>query len=409
MTEIRYKIMNNNRKNALWLALLSLAISLLATLYFTVAAGYSPLVLVSPVVLILAFAPLAGVLGIKSRNKEILIISSLISLALTILGIVSIGFFFVVPSLLLIISTFVYLKDEPVMEVNEKAIRTALFTALASLFVSIAAVVPEVSYAGSMLALAFGLIFYLFPLIPPVLGIVGIRNRNKDFLFASCAISLVLAMFLGLLFRKPLFIASSLLLVISALAYQGGIIGEFKKEMVEARLKKTALVIAGIALVAAMVTTLYSEIILITDGCYNYKTSPTSGGYICGDFRPDYVIPVIIAAIGIVGIIRENKLLLYASATVSFVRILGYLQPIQNLFLPSFVALIFSALVYKIGIRKMEPKAEVQENGQYYYFLLLLTVLVIIWIFAVYVFVHPSSIDASGGYGYESAPTKHAP
>jgi hypothetical protein len=401
--------MNNNRKIALWLALLSLAISLLATLYFTVAAGFSPLVLVSPVVLILAFAPLAGVLGIISRNKEILIISSLMSLALTILGIVSIGFFFVVPSLLLIISTFVYLKDETVVEVNEKASRTAFVIAIASLLIAIAATVLEVSYTGSLMALAFGLIFYLFPLIPPVLGIVGIRNRNKEFLYASCAISLVLAMFLGLLFRKPLFIASSLLLILSALAYQGGVIGEFKKEMVDARLKKTALILAGIALIAAMVTTLYSEIILITNGCYNYQTSPTSGGYICGDFRPDYVIPVIIAAIGIAGIIRENKLLLYASATVSFVRILGYLQPIQNLFLPSFVALIFSAFVYKIGIRKMEPQVEVQENGQYYYFLLLLTVLVIIWIFAVYVFVHPSSIETSGGYGYESAPTKQAP
>lgn len=211
-----------NRRNALWIAGLSLATSLLAFLFFTAGASFSPLVLVSPVVLILAFAPLAGMLGIISRNKEVVIISSLMSLALTILGIVSIGFFFVAPSLLLIISTFVYLRDEPVVEVNEKARRSALVTALASLFVAIAATAPEVSFAVSMLALAFGLIFYLFPLIPPILGIVGIRNGNKEFLYASSALSLVLAIFLWLLLRNPLFIASSMLLVLSAFAYQGG-------------------------------------------------------------------------------------------------------------------------------------------------------------------------------------------
>lgn len=131
-----------NRRNALWFAGLSLATSLLAFLVFTAGVSFSPLVFVSPVVLILAFAPLAGMLGIISRNKEVLIISSLMSLALTILGIVSIGLFFVVPSLLLIISTFVYLKNEPVVEVNEKARRSALVTALASLFVAIGAIAP---------------------------------------------------------------------------------------------------------------------------------------------------------------------------------------------------------------------------------------------------------------------------
>ena len=400
---------SGNRKNALWFAVISFATSLLAFLFITAGASFSPLVLISPVVLILAFAPLAGILGIISRNKEVLIISSLMSLALTILGMMSIGFFFVAPSLLLIISTFVYLKDEPVVEVNEKARRAAFLTAFASLFVAIAATVPEVSFGGAMLALAFGLIFYLFPLIPPIMGIVGIRKRNKEFLYASCAISLVLAIFLGLLFRKPLFLASSLLLVLSAFAYQGGVIGEFKKEMVDARLKKIALVLAGIALVAAMVTTLYSELILVTGGCYNYQTSPTSGGNICSDFRPDYVIPVIISAVGIAGILRENKLLLYASATVSFIRIVGYLQPIASLFLPSFIALIFSAFIYKMGIRRVESQVEVQENTKQYYVVLLLSALVIFWIIAVYIFVHPSSIETSGGYGYESAPAKEVP
>jgi hypothetical protein len=213
------------------------------------------------------------VLGIIYRNKEVLIISTLISLALTILGIVSIGFFFVVPSLLLIISTFVYLKDEPEVEVNEKAGRAAFIMAIASLFVAIAGTATEVSFGGSILALAFGLIFYLFPLIPPVLGIVGIRNRNKEFLYASCAISLVLGIFLGLLFRKPLFLASSMLLVISAFTYQGGLLGEFKREMVDARLKKIALVLAGVALFVTMATTLYSESVLITDGCYSGKVN----------------------------------------------------------------------------------------------------------------------------------------
>ncbi|MDP2845005.1 MAG: hypothetical protein Q8N79_02885, partial [Candidatus Methanoperedens sp.] len=215
--------------------------------------------------------------------------------------------------------------------------------------------------------------------------------------------------FLGLLLRKPLFLASSLLLVLSAFAYQGGVIGEFKREMADARLKKIAMLLAGIALVAAMGATLYSELVLVSGGCYTYQTSPTSGGRICSDFRIDYVIPVIILAVGMAGILRENKLLLYASATASFVRIVVYLQPIASLFLPSFIALIFSALIYKMGIRRVEPQVEVQENTKQYYVLLLLSALVIFWIIAVYIFVHPGSIETSGGYGYESAPAKQVP
>ena len=406
--------MNNNRKHALWFAGLSLAASIMGFLFFTTEGGFSPLVLISPVVLILAFAPVAGILGIILKNKDILIISSLMSIALTILGILSIGFLFVVPSLLLIISTFVYLNDEPLVEVNEKSRRAAFALALVSLFVALAASAHEVfsagsmSSAGSMLALAFGLIFYAFPLIPPILGIVGIRNGNKEFLFASCALSLLLGIFLGLLFRKPLFLASTLLLVLSSFTYQGGVKGEFKREMVDARLKKIAMVLAGIALVAAMVTTLYSELVLVTGGCYAYQTSPTSGGRICSDFRPDYVIPAIISALGMAGILRENKLLLYASATVSFIRIVVYLQPIAGLFLPSFIAVILSAFVYKMGIRKAEYQVEVQENTNYYV-LLLLSALVIFWIIAVYIFVHPSRIEMSGGYEYGQAPTKQVP
>jgi hypothetical protein len=144
------------------------------------------------------------------------------------------------------------------------------------------------------------------------------------------------------------------------------------------------------------------------DGYISFRLSGR-GGRICSDFRIDYVIPVIISAFGMAGILRENKRLLYASATVSFVRIVVYLQPIASLFLPSFITLIFSALIYKSGIRRVEPQVEVQENSKQYYALLLLSALVIFWIIAVYVFVQPSSFERSDGYGYESAPAKQVP
>ncbi len=388
-----------NRRNALWLAGISLAASLLAFLFLTAGAGLSPLMLASPVVIILVFAPLAGILGIIFRNKEVLIISSIMSFASTILGIVSIGMFFTISSLLLMISAFVYLRDEPAAYVNEKAKKAAFLLAFASLFAAIAATAPEVATAPSIIVLVFMLIFYSLPLILPVLGIAGIRRENKEFLFAASAMFLVLSVFLALLFRKPLFLASSLLLILSSFAYQGG-----RMEMMDARLKKIALVLAGISMVAAVVTTIYSEQVLVTGGCYDYQTSPTSGGSICSDFRLDYVIPVIISAVGMAGILRENKLLLYASATVSFVRIIANLQPIANLFVPSFIALIFSAIIYKMGIRRLEPQVEVQENIRDYYVLLLLLAIVIFWMIAVYTFVQPSSIETSGGYGYDHVP-----
>ncbi len=405
--------MTNNRRNALWLSGLSLAISLLALLFFAAGASFSPfsplLVLESPVVLILAFAPLIGMLGVVYKNKEVLIISSLLSIALTVLGIVSIGVFFVAPSLFLIASTFVYLSDEPAAEANEKARKTALIAALVSLFTAIAAMAPIVSFRESVLALAFGALFYLFPLIPPILGMVGIRNRNREFLFASSAISLVLAIFLMLLLHRLLFLASSALLVLSALAYQSGITGEIKMETTDARLKKIAILLAGISLVAAMAATLYSELILISGGCYSYQTSPTSGGRICGDFRVDYVIPVIISVVAMAGILRDNKLLLYASGTISFARVVTYLQPIANLFIPSFVALIVSALIYKMGIRRLEYQVKVQESREQFYVLLLISAVAIFWIIAVYIFVHPSSTGMSSGYDYEQLPAKQAP
>lgn len=49
------------------------------------------------------------------------------------------------------------------VEVNEKARRAAFIIAIASLFIAIAATVPEVSWKVSITAaLFFGLIFYLF-------------------------------------------------------------------------------------------------------------------------------------------------------------------------------------------------------------------------------------------------------
>lgn len=67
-----------------------------------------------------------------------------------------------------------------------------------------------------------------------------------------------------------------------------------------------------------------------------------------------------------------------------------------------FFGLILSALIYKMGIRIVEPHVEVQENTKQYYVLLLLSALVVFWIIAVYVFVHPGSIEMSGGYGFDA-------
>ena len=88
------------------------------------------------------------------------------------------------------------------------------------------------------------------------------------------------------------------------------------------------------------------------------QTSLTSGGTICSDFRPDYVIPVFLSFFGIAGILRENKLMLYSSAALSFVRIFVHLSQIAVLFLPSFLMLIISAFVYQKGIRKAEVLEE---------------------------------------------------
>lgn len=402
----------DKQKKALWLAYLSFTASLLALLFFMTFASFSLQVLASPVVLILAFAPLAGIAGIFLRSKEVLVISSIVSLALTILGIVSIGIFFAVSSLLLVISTFVYLNDKQQVEVSEKAKKNALVVASVSLIASIAAAAPDApgiysAVISSPLSVML-VVLYLLMALYPVLGIIGIQKRNIDILNTSSAISMVMVVFFGLLLRKSVFWIFPMLLVISAFVYQNGIVKGFRNEGVNTRYKRFALFLACISLVAAMAATMYSERVLISAGCYTYQTSPTSGGRTCGDFRPEYIIPVIISAIGIASILMENKLLLYASASVAFIRTIVYLPPIGTLFLPSFTALIISALVYKTGIRKEETLAEYQDTGRYHVLLLLLAV-VIFWVIAVYVLVQPSSVESSYGYGYDSAPAKQIP
>jgi hypothetical protein len=396
--------MNNNRKNALCLASLSFAVSILVCAYIT-SFQYSPVVVVFP------FISLIGIIGILNRNKEVLIASALISLSVTILGIMTVGGLFAVSSLSLLISTFVYMGEFEKVDVDEKAKRNAKILMIASLIAAIAAGIAEVSWlyvkfsSGKMILSDIEFIFlYSLPGILPVLGLIGIRNANREFLNVSAAISMVLAVFMGLFMRRTMFLVSAILMIISALVYGSGIKRQIKNEIMDVKLKETALILAGSSLLAVMIMTLYSEIVIITDGCYSYHTSSTSGGTICSDFRTDYVIPVFLSFVGITGILRENKSLLYASAAISFVRMVLFLSPLGVLFLPSPIMLIISAFVYQKGIRKAQLMEEEVENRRQYYFLLLLFAFVAIWIIAVYIFLQPSGI--MGVSGYAEAPAK---
>ncbi|CAG0992913.1 hypothetical protein METP2_02728 [Methanosarcinales archaeon] len=393
--------MNNNRKNALWLAGLSFAASLLVSAYITTF-QYSPVVVIYP------FISLLGIIGILLRKKEVLIISALISLALMILGIMTVGGLFFISSLPLLISTFVYPGGFEKVDVDKTSKRTARIIMIASLFAAVAAGIVELSWlyvkfsSGKWILSDIEFVFLILLLsVLPVLGLIGISRGNRDFLNTSAAISIVLSVFMGIFLRRPMFLVSTLLLMISAFVYGSGIKRQIKKEteieIVDQGFKKTALVLAGASMLVAVIITLYSEIVLIADGCYTYHTSSTSGGTICSDFRPDYVIPVLLSFIGIVGILRENKLMLYSSAAVSFVRMVVYLSQIAVLFLPSFLMLIISAFVYQKGIRKAEGMEEASQNNKQYYVLLLLFVFVILWIIAVYIFVQPSSITGESG------------
>ncbi|HEX7628433.1 MAG TPA: hypothetical protein VF354_05900 [Candidatus Methanoperedens sp.] len=399
--------MNNNRKNALWLAGLSFAASLLVSMYIT-NFQYSPVVVLYPLISIF------GIIGILLRIKEVLIASAIISLALMILGIMTVGGLFFISSLPLLISAFVYQGDFEKVDVDETTKRTARIMMIASLFAAIAAGLVEVSWlyvhfsSGQWILSDIEFIFLILLLaVLPVLGLTGLSRGNKELLGTSAAMSIVLAVFMGIFLRRLMFLISPLLLILSAFVYGNGINKQIKKETIDPGFKKIALVLAGASLFVAVIITLYSEIVLIADGCYTYQTSLTSGGTICSDFRPDYVIPVFLSFFGIAGILRENKLMLYSSAALSFVRIVVHLSQIAVLFLPSFLMLIISAIVYQKGIRKAEGMEESAQNSRQYYVLLLLFAFVILWMIAVYIFVQPSSIN--GGSGYAQAPAKQIP
>ncbi|MFZ3385385.1 MAG: hypothetical protein WA144_15810 [Candidatus Methanoperedens sp.] len=399
--------MNNNRKKALWLAGLSFAASLLVSVYIT-NFQYSPVVVFYPLI------SLFGIIGILLRKKEVLIASALISIALMILGIMTVGGLFFISSVPLLISTFVYHGDFEKVDADKTTKRTARIMMTASLFAAIAAGIVELSWlyikfsSGKWILSDIEFIFLILLLaVLPVLGLIGISRGNKELLDTSAAMSIVLAVFMGIFMRKTMFLISPMLLIISAFVYGNGIKRQIKKETVDPGFKKTALVLAGASLLVAVIITLYSEIVLIADGCYTYQTSLTSGGTICSDFRPDYVIPVLLSFFGIAGILRGNKLMLYSSAALSFVRIVVHLSQIAVLFLPSFLMLIISAFVYQKGIRKAEVPEESAQNSRQYYILLLLFAFVVIWMIAVYIFVQPGSINVDSGYG--QAPAKQIP
>lgn len=408
--------MTNNQKYALWLACMSFATALGAVLFIAETFEFQ----ISPFLPVFVSIPLVGAIGILKKNKEVLIASTLISLLFSLLGIMSVGGLFMVSSLALIISSFIYLIGTEEIEATEKVKRAAQLAAFASLIAGIGIVVSESSwlYSSMSVPLVFFEVLssYSLLVILPLLGLIGIRLGKKDFLSASAAISPVLIAFSVPLLQKPSFLVYPILLISSALIFRSGE-SKIQKEKVERlksavniepRLKKIALFLAIISLFAALITTLYSESELIVNGCYSYQT-PTSGGTICSDFRPDYVIPVILSTIGIAGILRENKIMLYASAAASFVRMIVNLSPIGVLFVPSFVILILSAFVYQKGIKKVEILEEAAGDRKKYYILLLLFAFLFIWIIAVYLFVHPSSFTGGSGYAYGPAPTKPVP
>ncbi len=214
--------MNDNRKISLALACLSLAASLLVSLYIT-SFQYSPVVVIFP------FISLAGVIGVLLKNKYILIASTLMSLTITILGIMTVGGLLVASSLPLIISTFLYLGDSQKVEVDEKVKKKVIMILAASFFIALIAPPAEVSWLYRK-ALSMGLLIsdfefiflFLLLIILPLVGIAGVRSGNKDFLNTAAAISIVPAIFMGLFLQKFLFPASCALLVISTFVHRSG-------------------------------------------------------------------------------------------------------------------------------------------------------------------------------------------
>ncbi|MDL5501634.1 MAG: hypothetical protein QSU88_00295, partial [Candidatus Methanoperedens sp.] len=119
-----------------------------------------------------------------------------------------------------------------------------------------------------------------------------------------------------------------MLLIFSAFEYHGRIIRATRKEIIDSRVKKIAFFLASISLLTAIITTLYIERVLIVDGCYSFQTLPTDRIRICEDFRPGYVLPVILSIIGAAGILRNNKIMINTSAALSFVRLVTSLSAI---------------------------------------------------------------------------------
>lgn len=226
--------LNKFLNTAILLASLSFIASLFAALFIAER-------IMAPAFAVLVFIPLLGLIGILKKNKEILIASALISLCLAILTIVSVGMLFLPSSIILVISVMVCLREAKKEELAEKAKRTAQLAAFASLIAAIGIAVSESSGQKSLSAplLVAELLFFYLPLIlPPIMGLAGIKLGNKNYLSLSAAFSMVVAISLMLLSRNPLYLASPLLLIFSAFAYQGGIIRATKKEIIDSKIKK---------------------------------------------------------------------------------------------------------------------------------------------------------------------------
>ncbi len=121
-----------NRKTALFLAAVALVFALIS---FYAVSEYAT----SPLLIIYALAPLAAIIGIVSGNKAVLVASSLISLTMTTLGVMTVGYLFVPSSLALIVSMFIYLEDSEKVLVDEKRKGMATNSIYASLISAIAA------------------------------------------------------------------------------------------------------------------------------------------------------------------------------------------------------------------------------------------------------------------------------
>lgn len=221
-TDIIRVRMTGNRKLALWLACLSLAASLLVSLYIT-SFQYSPVIILFP------FISLAGAIGVLLRNKDLLIASTLVSLIITILGIMTVGGLLVASSLPLIISTFVYLGDSRKVEVDKNVKKKVIMVLAASFLLALPAALAEAPWLyekyvsmGLLISDIEFIFLFLLLTILPLLGLAGVRNGNRDFLNTAAVISIAPAIFMGILRQGFLFPASCALLIISTFLYRSG-------------------------------------------------------------------------------------------------------------------------------------------------------------------------------------------